>query len=281
MTIPREGHQAVLLPNGQVLVAGGNNASGTLASAELYNPSTGTWTATGSMMTALSAFSLTLLPDGEVLAVQGTSAELYNTATGTWTATGSPTSSVGGSNAALLLNGQVLAIGQSINTPSELYEPSTGTWSATGSTGTTMPNPITLRLPSGDVFATGSFASGAASYSTAALYDPSTGQFTLENGPCSCRGFNGALLQTGKVLVAGGFITVHKLPHNITESINSAELWDPSTQAWTSTGNLNTARGAESLTILSNGKALVAGGATFDKHTSQLITTATAEVYTP
>jgi hypothetical protein len=281
MTTARQSHQAVLLPNGHVLVAGGNNASGTLASAELYNPSTGAWTATGSMITARFDFSLTLLPDGEVLAVQGTSAELYNPATGTWTATGSPTSSVGGPNAALLLNGQVLVIGESINTPSELYDPSTRAWSATGSTGTTMPNPITARLPNGDVLATGSFASGAASDSTAALYDPSTGQFTLEPGPCSCRGFNGALLQTGKVLVAGGFITVHRLPYNITESVNSAELWDPSTQAWTSTGNLNTSRGAESLTILSNGKALVAGGDTFDKHTGQLVITATAELYTP
>jgi hypothetical protein len=281
MTTARQSHQAVLLPNGQVLVAGGNNASGTLASAELYNRSTGTWTATGSMITARYDFSLTLLPNGEVLAVQGTGAELYNPATGTWIATSSPTDTVGGPNAALLLNGQVLAIGESLNIPSELYDPSTATWSATGSTGTTMPNPITPRLPNGDVFVTGSFASGSASYSTAALYDPSTGQFTLENGPCSCRGFNGALLQTGKILVAGGFITVHHLPYNLTETINSAEVWDSSTQAWTSTGNLNTSRGAESMTILANGNALVAGGETFDKHTGQLVVIAGAELYNP
>ena len=175
----------------------------------------------------------------------------------------------------------MLAIGPVINTPSELYDPSTGTWSPTGSTGTTMPNAITSRLPSGEVFATGSFASGAASDSTAALYDPSTGQFTLESGPCSCRGFNGGLLQTGEVLVAGGFITVRHKPHNITETINSAELWDRTTQAWTSTGNLNTSRGAESMTILQNGQALAAGGETFDKHTAQLVVTATAELFTP
>jgi large repetitive protein len=156
------------------------------------------------MITARAGFSLTLLPSGQVLAAQGTSAEVYNPATGTWTATGSPTSSIGGPNAALLQNGEVLAIGESINTPSELYNPSTGTWSATGSTGTTIINPITPRLLNSEVFVTGGFRSGNASYSTAALYDPSTGQFTLETGPCNCAGFNGAVLQTGEVLVAGG-----------------------------------------------------------------------------
>jgi Galactose oxidase, central domain len=158
MNVPRGDHQAVLLQNGQVLVAGGSNVSGTLASAELYNPSTGTWTTTGSMITARYNFSLTLLPNGTVLAVQGTSAELYNPATGTWTATGSPPGSVGGPNAALLLDGQVLAIGESNNALSELYNPSTGTWSATGSTGVASINPITPRLPNGDVFVTSGLA---------------------------------------------------------------------------------------------------------------------------
>jgi hypothetical protein len=278
MTVARQRHQAVLLTSGEVLVAGGVNASDALSSAELYDPSTGLWTGTGSIHTARSGFSLTLLPDGEALAVQGTSAELYNPATGTWTKTASPTSSVGGPSAPLLQDGQVLAIGESINTPSELYNPSTGTWSTTGSTGTTIINPITPRFSSGQVLVTGGFSSGSASYSTAALYDPSTGQFTLETGPCNCRGFNGALLQTGEVLVAGGFITVHARPYNITETINSAELWNLSTQTWTSTGNLSISRGGESLTILSNGQALVAGGEHYDK---QLLITATAELYRP
>ena len=96
------------------------------------------------MTTPRYRFSLTLLPEGEVLAVEGTSAELYNPDTGTWSATGRPPSSVVGPNAALLLDGQVLAIG----TPSALYNPSTGTWSDTGSMGTIL-NPITSRLSSG------------------------------------------------------------------------------------------------------------------------------------
>ena len=281
MTTARGNHQAVLLPSGEVLVAGGYNASGALASAELYNPATGTWTPTGSMITARYNFSLTLLPNGQVLAVQGTSAELYDSATGTWTATGSPTSPVAGLNAALLLDGQVLAIERVNSTPSQLYDPSTGSWSATGNTLVFVPNPIVARLPSGEVFVTGSYASGSASYSNAALYDPSTGQFTVENGPCSCRGYIGVLLQTGKVLVAGGFITVHHSPYNLTEAINSAELWDPATQTWTSTGNLIGPRGYGSITILANGQALIAGGETFENHTGRGTVTTEAELYKP
>jgi len=281
MNVPRGDHQAVLLQNGQVLAAGGSNVSGTLASAELYNPSTGTWTATGSMITARYNFSLTLLPNGTVLAVQGTSAELYNPATGTWTATGSPTGGVGGPNAALLLDGQVLAIGESNNALSELYNPSTGTWSATGSTGTTSINPITPRLPNGDVFVTSGFGSGGtASYSTAALYDPSKGQFTMESGPCSCRAFNGAGLQTGKVLVAGGAISVPGNPYPTTETINSAELWDLSTQAWTSTGSLRDSRAGYSVTVLPNGQVLVAGGSQITRHSGAVLLSS-AELYTP
>ena len=277
MTTARGNHQAVLLPSGEVLVAGGGSASDPLASAELYNPSTGTWTPTGSMNTARSSFSLTLLANGQVLAAQGTSAELYNPATGSWTVTGSPTSPVGGKNAALLLNGQVLAIGT--DGPSELYSPSSGTWSATGGAGITTLNVITPRLSSGEVLTTSGFISGNRAESSAALYDPSTGQFTYLNGPCQCAAFNGALLQTGEVLVAGGTIVVPGNPYPSYQTIKSAELWDPSTQAWTTTGNLNGSRSGQSMTVLQNGEVLVAGGSQSTKNSG--VTLATAELYKP
>jgi hypothetical protein len=211
-----------------------------------------------------------------VLAVQSTRAELYNPATGTWTVTGSPTSPVGGKNAALLLNGQVLAIGT--NGPSELYSPSRGTWSATGGAGITTLNVITPRLSSGEVLATSGFISGNRAESAAALYDPSTGQFTYLNGPCQCAAFNGALLQTGEVLVAGGTIVVPGNPYPSYQTIKSAELWDPSTQAWTTTGNLNGSRSGQSMTVLQNGEVLVAGGS---QSTKNSVILATAELYKP
>jgi len=52
----------------KVLVAGGfNNTSGYLASVELYDPASGTWTATGSMHTGRFGYTATLLPNGKVL----------------------------------------------------------------------------------------------------------------------------------------------------------------------------------------------------------------------
>ena len=112
LTTPRLLHTATLLPNGQVLVAGGES----LASAELYDPPTGMWTAADSMANARFDHTATLLPNGQVLVAGGgfsglASAELYDPATGVWTATGSMAIARVSHTATLLPNGQVLVAG--------------------------------------------------------------------------------------------------------------------------------------------------------------------------
>jgi Kelch motif len=72
MTVERDMHTATSLPDGRVLVAGGF-ATGLvpLASAEIYDPKTGTFSPTGSMTTARGAQVATRLADGRVLVTGG------------------------------------------------------------------------------------------------------------------------------------------------------------------------------------------------------------------
>jgi hypothetical protein len=124
---------ASLLPDGRVLVAGGFSASGWLSSAEVFDPSTGRWSRTGSMTTAREHASATLLGTGGVLVAGGgnpsalQTAELYNPATGTWSATG--TMHGYGGRAVALQDGRVLVASAGTG---DVYSPASGTWTETG-----------------------------------------------------------------------------------------------------------------------------------------------------
>src|SRR6202140_915860 len=72
MSTARNSQAGTILSDGRVLVVGGQDASGnTLASAEIYNPTTQTWTLTGSMTTPRYLHSASLLPNGQVLVAGG------------------------------------------------------------------------------------------------------------------------------------------------------------------------------------------------------------------
>jgi N-acetylneuraminic acid mutarotase len=130
-----------LLPNGKVLVAFGGGTSDFLSGAQLYDPASGNWSATGSLNPAREGHTATLLPNGKVLAAGGTSgsgslasAELYNPATGSWSATGSVNVARRFPTATLLPNGKVLVVGGRGNGSyfdllysAELYDPASGT----------------------------------------------------------------------------------------------------------------------------------------------------------
>src|SRR6266566_3979092 len=134
---------ATLLPNGKVLVAGSYPVVvdhpyphvSYVASAELYDPASGTWAVTGIPVTGISSRTATLLPNGKVL-VAGASAELYDPASGTWSATGSFGTARDDNTVTLLPNGKVLVAGGSNRVAlasAELYDSASGTWAATGS----------------------------------------------------------------------------------------------------------------------------------------------------
>lgn len=178
----RFAHTATLLSNGMVLIAGGMDnigcvytpsaslAQGTVSSAELYNPATGTFAATGSMNVVRAFHTATILPSGKVLIAGGTSnlndglnsAELYDPVAGTFSYTGSLNTARGQHTAAVLNNGQILLAGGSnpmdldnnstIKKPlssAELYNPATGIFTPTISLNTARSSPTAVALGDG------------------------------------------------------------------------------------------------------------------------------------
>jgi hypothetical protein len=257
MTAARKYHSATLLPNGMVLIAGGEDSSrDPLASAELYDPGTGAFSATGSMTVAREYHTATLLTDGMVLVAGGrdsspfalASAELYNPGAGTFTATGTMTASRASHSATWLPNGEVLVAGGPW-AMAELYDPGTGTFTATGTmTGGRSDQTATL-LPNGKVLIAG--GNGGAE-----LYDPSTGTFAATGNMSTDRLFHTAtLLPSGMVLVAGG-----EGGYQFATFFSSAELYDPGAGHFAATGSMTVGRWAHSATLLQDGTVLIAGG---------------------
>ena len=292
MSTARAQQTATLLPNGDVLVAGGRPANGApLATAELYNqtPTPGSFSSTGSMTAAREAHTATLLPNGNVLVAGGATlptaqptatAELYDPSTGSWSATGSMGTARDSHAATLLPNGKVLVAGgetpTGITATAELYDPATGSWTPTGPMGTARVEYTAVLLPSGKVLVAGGFtpAGVCCITATAELYDPSTGSWSATGSMGTTRYAHAAsLLATGKVLVAGGVSLMEPAacgpgPGGLT---NGSELYDPLTGSWTSTGSMVGCRAFFPATLLPSGKVLVEGG----------VTTAGAELYDP
>ena len=224
MTANRGGHTATLLANGKVLIAGGADQDPTgsgLASAELYDPNTGTFTQTESLAVGRLLHTATLLQNGKVLIVGGAltstsdplaTAEVYDPATGMFTTTGAMATARGQHTATLLADGRVLIVGGTTSTGTgdlhrtatvEVYEPSTGSFSVTGSMAEARTLHTATLLPTGKVLVVG----GGDENSTAEVYDPTTGSFSTTGGMEIGRsGHTATLLPNGSVLVAGGGI---------------------------------------------------------------------------
>ena len=121
MESSRAGHTATLLNTGKVLITGGASigASSLLATAELFDPTSRTFSATGNMGMARVSHTATLLKDGRVLVIGGmdttdnptSTAEIFDPVSGSFSPTGSMEAARSGNTATLLNNGKVLVTG--------------------------------------------------------------------------------------------------------------------------------------------------------------------------
>jgi hypothetical protein len=221
MSSQRSYHTATLLANGKVLIAGGSGNNGaTTSSAQLYDPATGSFSATGNMTVSRDFHTATLLAaSGKVLITGGrtssgsgytdvSSAEIYDPTTGTFTAA-SPMSTGRYGHTAVLFNGTVLISGGSNN-------------------------------------------GGTSALATAELYDGTTGAYigTTTNSLAKGRQYFTSTVIGGSVLAAGG--------QNGSTPLSSSELYQGA--GFSTGAAMTAARSAHTATLLNNGKVLIVGG---------------------
>ncbi len=243
MNTARSGHTATVLLNGKFLIAGGNGADGAgLASAEIYDPRAGTFELTRSNMASPRAeHTATLISgcncpaDGKVLITGG------------------------------VLGDQGPTVGSA-----ELYDPSNETFTPTGPMKSTRAMHSATLIQTGSVAGSVLIAGGRSDesggqVSSAEIYSPVTGQFTLTGSMSAPRQNHSAtLLATGivksalagSVLIAGG--------GDSSTATNTAEVFSPATGKFSVVGAMSTARAMPSSILLANGKVLIAGGQTGD-----------------
>jgi len=222
--------------------------------AELYDPTSGTWTETGSMHVDRTGQVASLLADGRVLVSGGVgpggylgplaSAELYDPTSGTWTQTGSMTRWRYDAKAISLADGRVLVVGGHVGdhisskrippgggtetNSAETYDPANGTWTLARPM-TAPPETATL-LPDGTVLVTHDGGSSE-------LFDPRTGRWTATASPTQpLYAPRATVLANGKVLVLALSEPARRSGCPCRQVVDRAELYDPLTGSWTPTG---------------------------------------------
>ncbi len=267
---PRRLLPFVQLADGRVLASGGHDGQRTLSSCEVFDPSTGQWSATGPLKVARRNHAAVTLRDGRVLVAGGSpmqlvgmlpSAELYDPVTGEWTLVAPMSVPRIDPTAVLLADGRVLVVGGSDLDrrqlrSAELFDPATRSWMPAevpgwGHSGAQ----AAAVLRDGRVL----FVSGM----QAELFEPSTGRWTKAGPAGGAAGTHRSAhtvtrLVDGRVLVVGG---------STSRAAETAELFDPATDTWTLIAPPIMPRESHGAVVSADGTVLVVGGYHFSSGT--------------
>jgi hypothetical protein len=282
MTSPRGGAATVLLDGGSVVVTGGSDASGSLASVEVFDGTQ--FSGAPPMSVARTGHAAVLLHDGRVLVVGGksehaatpdtpASAEALAAAEAfsadTWTAVGSLTDARWGHTATVLDDGRVLIAGgeNALGPVSsvEILDPATGEFTIAGTLASARTGAAAARLADGRVLVAGGF-DGTNVLSSIDVFTPSTGTVaSLGSLDVPRAGLSATTLLDGKVLFFGGFDGSHELATSV--------VFDPVTGTLTPGATSAVARRDHQAFLLPNNNAvLIVGGvssdATLPRHAS-------------
>jgi len=266
MALTRTGHTATLLRDGRVLVVGGANGAGSVATAELYDPDPDKWSSAGTMRVRRIGHTATLLPNGRVLVVGGqdssgplATAELFDPGTNRWSAAPSMSQARSQHTATLLEDGTVLVaggLGSGSLATAEIYHPAVSRWSPAGSMAGSRAAHTARLVAGGRVLVAGGILTDgttSSSLNSVELYDPA--RDTWSEGPSMLfirSGHVAIPLCSNRILVAGGLAGFQGA---------LTEQYDDQINAWVPSPYLLATRYGFSATLLGNCEILLAGGA--------------------
>lgn len=273
MNTARAAHTATLLKNGKVLICGGFAGNNNfISSVEMYDPSLNVFRQVGNMTVPRVSHSATLLPDGKVLIAGGydgnylSSTEIFDPQSETFTPGNDMKTSRMGHTTTILENGKILftggvGVGWTFLESAEIYDIDSKSFSLTGSMNYARESHTATLLTNGTVLISGGHKGRRADikiYSSAEIYNPSTGQF-IETGNMNIirHKHDAVLLADGTVLITGGadesdYDGIYK----------SSEIYYPDLRIFKTSSNMKLPRFKHYGTsvLLPNGNVLVAGG---------------------
>ena len=311
---------ATLLQDGRVLVVGGISSDGTaVATAELWDPLTRTFSPAGSLARPRIGHAATLLQDGRVLIVGGEDgveslpempAEVWSPATSRFEAVGSMLRLPSGLSATTLLDGRVLIVGRGacvvprvvehdfarcpdqpgVDDPSGANEVETWLWDPRDGTAVPGPKPVEGRewhtatlLSDGRVLFVGNSGWSSDDPESTEVFDPASGTFirVAEARDLVQGAQTATLLGDGRVLITGGDTSDPNGDPHYMGPLRTAETWDPASGTFRRAGRMEVARRAHQAALLPDGRVIVVGGS--GERTQQFFdpSTATSEVWDP